>query len=215
MDATSSSSAAAAAAAPDNRPIRVELRSALNGELLSELQQEAPCGVGDLQCRLAAKFCDGARPTLLFEGSPLASTDFLREDVSLAVVRRALPEEEALLLQTARKAVSHVKADHLQLVKDLRMPPEPLHDVLAATMSLLDLREHNWVSMKKFLSQRAIVSRLIALEPQQVSFDSQLAVEEIVHRHHNSFNHEVISRCSIALVPFATLIRAFLACWKA
>ena len=192
------------------------LRQVRNGDLLSELQQEAPCGVGDLQCRLAARFCDGARPTLLFEGSPLASTDFLHEDVSLAVIRRTLPEEEAAFLQASRAAMSRVRADHLQLVKDLRMPPEPLHDVLAATMSLLDLREHSWMSMKKFLSQRpAIVSRLIALEPHQVSFDSQLAVQEIVHRHHNSFKHEVISRCSIALAPFATLIRAFLVCWKA
>ncbi|CAE7293494.1 DHC1B, partial [Symbiodinium necroappetens] len=186
-----------------------------NGDLLSELQQEAPCGVGDLQCRLAARFCDGARPTLLFDGSPLASTDFLYEDVSLAVVRRALPEEEAASLHAARTAMSHVRAEHLQLVKDLRMPPEPVRDVLAATMSLLDLREHSWMSMKKFLSQRAIVSRLIALEPHQVSFDSQLAVQEIVRRHSNSFTNEVISRCSIALAPFATLVRAFLVCWKA
>ena len=69
--------------------------------------------------------------------------------------------------------------------------------------------------MKKFLSQRAIVSRLVALEPLQVSFDSQLAVQEIVRRHSNSFRNEVISRCSIALAPFATLVRAFLVCWKA
>ena len=121
----------------ENLPFHVECRSALNGDLLAELRQEGPCPVGVLQSQLAALFYDDARPVLMLQGSPLASTDVLREDASLEVIRRTLPEEAANCLQEARAAVSHVRSDHLQDIKALRMPPEPLHDVLSAVLSFV------------------------------------------------------------------------------
>ena len=121
----------------ENLPFHVECRSALNGDLLAELQQEGPCPVGVLQSQLAAMLYDDARPVLMLQGSPLASTDVLREDASLEVIRRTLPEEAANGLQEARTAVSQVRSDYLQEVKALRMPPEPLRDVLSAVLRLL------------------------------------------------------------------------------
>ncbi|CAE6950830.1 DHC1B [Symbiodinium natans] len=204
-----------ASALAENRPFRVEFRSALNGDLLTERQQEGPCRVGHLQCQLAAMFCDEVPPTLLFEGTPLASTDVLREEASLGVVRRTLPERSAFALQAARAAVSRVRSSQLQDLKSIAVPAQMMLDVMAASLSLLDHREHSWHSIKKLLSGSALPSRLIALQPHEVSFESQLAVQQLVEQRGDSFRHEVIAKYSIALAPFAALVRAFRECWAA
>ena len=69
--------------------------------------------------------------------------------------------------------------------------------------------------MKQFLGGKDVVSKLIALEPRQVSFESQLAVQHIVEQKPRSFDHNTIRRYSIAMAPFAALVRAFLVCWAA
>ena len=69
--------------------------------------------------------------------------------------------------------------------------------------------------MRKFLGRRDVVLMLIALEPRQVSFESQLAVQRIVEQKAKSFDHDVIRRCSTAMASFAALVRAFLVCWAA
>lgn len=199
----------------ENRPFRVEFRSALNGDLLYELQQEGPCRVGDLQCHLATKLADNVRPTLLFESSPLASTDVLQEDVSLAVIRHTLSERAAFALQAARTAVSGVKETRLQDLKSIIKPAEMMLDVMAAILSLLGHREHSWHSIRKLLGRYELPSRLFALEPHQVSFENQLVVQQIVEQHADSFRHEVIVKYATALAPFAALVRAFLECWAA
>ena len=140
-----------------------------NGDLLTERQQEGPCRVGHLQCQLAAMFCDEVPPTLLFEGTPLASTDVLREEASLGVVRRTLPERSAFALQAARAAVSRVRSSQLQDLKSIAVPAQMMLDVMAASLSLLDHREHSWHSIKKLLSGSALPSRLIALQPHEVT----------------------------------------------
>ena len=171
--------------------------------------------MGDLQCHLAAKFCDDVRPTLLLAGSPLTATDVLQEDVSLAVIRHTLSQTAAFGLQAARTAVSRVKETQLQDLKTIIVPADMMLDVMAAILSLLGHREHSWHSIRKLLGQRELLSRLFALEPHQVSFESQLGVQQIVERHADSFRHEVIVKYATALAPFAALVRAFLECWAA
>ena len=91
--------------------------------------------MGDLQCHLAAKFCDDVRPTLLLAGSPLTATDVLQEDVSLAVIRHTLSQTAAFGLQAARTAVSRVKETQLQDLKTIIVPADMMLDVMAAILS--------------------------------------------------------------------------------
>ena len=124
---------------------------------------------------------------MLFESSPLASTDVLQEDVSLAVIRHTLSEKAACVLQSARTAVSGVKETQLQDLKSIVKPAEMMLDVMAAILSLLGHREHSWHSIRKLLGRYELPSRLLALEPHQVPFESQLEVQQIVEQHADSF----------------------------
>ena len=192
----------------------VQFRSALNAELIAEMQQPGPCKAGLLQCNLAAVMQDNARPILLLQGVRLAVDDVLTGEASLEVMRRPLPEEAATRLRKAREAVSHVKSDQLQDVKSLKMPPEAIHDVLAAILQLLGRWDYSWVSIRKVLGERNLVQRLLALEPYQVSFESQLAVQQTVTKHRQSFEYDTIRRVSTATTPMARLVLAFIECWE-
>ncbi|OLP99508.1 Thioredoxin reductase [Symbiodinium microadriaticum] len=166
----------------ESMAFRVELRNALNAELLTELKQEGPCPVGVVQSHLATMFRDDARPVLVLQGSPMTSADVLREDVSLEVVRRTVTEAAAKSLQEARKGVGELSAGIINEITALKVPPNPLLHVLSAILSLMGHQEPSWPSVTVFLSGPEL-SKLIALEPHQVSWESQLAVQQMLEEH--------------------------------
>ena len=69
----------------------------------------------------------------MFQGSPLESAEVLREDASLVVIRRTLPEAAANCLQEARREVANMPPGRLQEVRD-KMPGVPALDVLSAVL---------------------------------------------------------------------------------
>ena len=200
--------------AEGSSPFVLEFRSALSDELILDMQQQGPCKANVLQINLAAVLGDDAPPVLLRQGIPLAAGDILSEEATLLVVRRVLPDEVVLQLEMARKAVSHLKPEHLTSIKELKMPPEPLYNVLRAILLLLGNADCSWLSMKKFLGGRAATQKLLTLRPCQVSFESQLAIQQMVQQFPHSFEHKCIYRVSVAAAPFAALVLAFIACWK-
>ncbi|CAE7249133.1 DHC1B [Symbiodinium sp. CCMP2456] len=157
-------------------------------------------------------FRDDARPDLVLQGSPMISTDVLREDVSLEVVRRTVTEAAANSLQEARKSVGGLSAGYIKEIMIFKNPPIPLLHVFSAILSLMGHKEPSWESVEVVLSGPEL-PKLIALEPHEVSWECQLAVQQMVEEHAESFKHEEISRCSLVGAAFAALVRAFLACW--
>ena len=210
--AMSPASVGAAGASPSS--FVVEFRSALNGELMTEMRQREPCKAGLLQCSLAAILQDHVRPVLLLQGAPLAPEDVLSGGVTLEVIRRPLPDEAAKRLHMAREAVLRVKATSFRDVKMINKPPEPLRHVLSGILSLLDCRDCSWNQARKLLAGMAFVPRLIRLKPHQVSFEAQLAVQQTVQQYRRSFEPAVISRFCQVVAPLAELVLAFVECWE-
>ena len=138
--------------------------------------------MGVVQSHLATMFRDDARPVLVLQGSPMTSADVLREDVSLEVVRRTVTEAAAKSLQEARKGVGELSAGIINEITALKVPPNPLLHVLSAILSLMGHQEPSWPSVTVFLSGPEL-SKLIALEPHQVSWESQLAVQQMLEEH--------------------------------
>ena len=198
----------------------VEFRSALSDELITVMQQKEPCKAGMLQSHLAAELCDSARPVLVCHGVALAPEDVLAEEVSLLVIRRPLPDDVAQRMRMAREAVARVKADELLNIKALKFPPDAMHDVWSATLLLSGWQDSSWASIKKFLGSGAGIlgsgagtRSLLTLEPYQVSFENQLAVQQIVKRAPQSFEHKHILKFSTATACYAALVVAFISCW--
>ena len=151
--------------APSPSCFRVELRSAMNGDLLAEVQHTAPVSVGVLQCSLAAMLHDDVRPALLFQGSPLKVEEVIPAATVLEVIRRPLTQEVAERLQRARADLQRLRLPDLHEMRGCKVPPEPNKHLLSAILLLRNVRDHSWLSMSKLLAKRGLLQDLVALEP--------------------------------------------------
>ena len=61
------------------------------------------------------------------------------------------------LVDEAMGAVGSISKTSLDEIKNLRMPPEAIHDVLNAVLRLFGNQDTTWNSMKKFLSNKGVI----------------------------------------------------------
>ena len=60
------------------------------------------------------------------------------------------------VLEAARQAVGGIKKDNLNEIRSLKLPPEPIRDVLEGVLRLLGNLDTSWVSMKRFLANSSV-----------------------------------------------------------
>ena len=65
-------------------------------------------------------------------------------------VEKELAEVQPVL-EAARAAVGGIKSDNLNEIKSLKMPPEPIRDVLEGVLRIMGNFDTSWISMKRFL----------------------------------------------------------------
>ena len=65
-------------------------------------------------------------------------------------VEKELAEVQPVL-EAARAAVGGIKSDNLNEIKSLKMPPEPIRDVLEGVLRIMGNYDTSWISMKRFL----------------------------------------------------------------
>lgn len=112
------------------------------------------------------------------------------------------------ILQTAKEAVGNIKSDNLNEIRSLKMPPEPIHDVLSAVLMLLGIQDTSWNSMKKFLGNRGVKDDILNYDARRITPDISRAVTKLVKNKASSFDHETIYRVSVAAAPLATWVKA-------
>jgi dynein heavy chain 2 len=64
------------------------------------------------------------------------------------------------LVDEALNAVGSITKSSLDEIKNLRLPPEPIHDVLNAVLRLFGNQDTSWKSMKKFLSNKGVIDQV-------------------------------------------------------
>lgn len=96
------------------------------------------------------------------------------------------------MVEQAQKAVGGIKKDHLNELKSLRMPPEPVHDVLSAVLRLMQRHDNSWNAMKMFLGEGSMISNIVNYDPRLISPDIRKDVAGFVRKHASSFEQSVI-----------------------
>jgi dynein heavy chain 2 len=81
-------------------------------------------------------------------------------------------------VEEAKKAVSGINKGNLDELKSLRMPPEPVHNVLTAVLRVFQTSGNTWADMKKFLSNRGVIEDIVAFDPRSITPDIRRDVEE-------------------------------------
>ena len=97
------------------------------------------------------------------------------EEVKMADRKKQVEKELAEVqpvLEAARAAVGGIKSDNLNEIKSLKMPPEPIRDVLEGVLRIMGNFDTSWISMKRFLGNRSVKDEII-------NFDSRNITPEI------------------------------------
>mmetsp|Transcript_26840 Transcript_26840/g.4866 ORF Transcript_26840/g.4866 Transcript_26840/m.4866 type:complete len:90 (+) Transcript_26840:3770-4039(+) len=87
------------------------------------------------------------------------------------------------MVEQAQKAVGSIKKEHLNELKSLRMPPEPVHDVLSAVLRMMGRSDNSWNAMKSFLGEGSMISNIINYDPRLISMDIRKNVNNFVKKH--------------------------------
>lgn len=112
------------------------------------------------------------------------------------------------ILEAAKKAVGSIKPDHLNEIRALKMPPEPIHDVLNGVLRLMGQFDNTWASMRKFLAGSGAITRIMNFDPREISPEVRHDVEKLLREKSNSFDHSTIYRVSVAAAPLAKWVVA-------
>jgi dynein heavy chain 2 len=142
--------------------------------------------------------------------------EVLRQDLGVAeaeTMRRKAEIEQELgsitpILESAKQAVGLIKSDNLNEIRSLKMPPEPIHDVLSAVLMLLGINDTSWLSMKKFLGNRGVKDEILNFDAHRISSDIRRNVSKLLKQKNPSFDHANIYRVSVAAAPLAAWVKA-------
>ena len=117
-------------------------------------------------------------------------------------------QEITPVLESAKKAVGMIKSDNINEIRSLKMPPEPIHDVLSGVLLLLGISDTSWLSMKRFLGNRGVKDDILNFDGTRIDPGTRKAVAKLLKEKGGSFDHNTIYRVSVAAAPLAAWVKA-------
>jgi dynein heavy chain 2 len=124
-----------------------------------------------------------------------------------AAVENELAEVTPILDQ-AKAAVGSIKRENMDEIRMLKMPPEAIADVLSVVLLMLGEKDGSWQSMKKFLSNRSVITDILNFDARRMDAGMRKEVAKMMAAKANSFEHAVIFRASVAAAPLAAWVKA-------
>jgi dynein heavy chain 2 len=112
------------------------------------------------------------------------------------------------VLDAAKEAVGGITSDNLNEIRSLKMPPEPIADVLGAVLMLLGIHDTSWLSMKKFLGARGVKDDILNYDAHRITPELRAQVGKVLKQKASSFEHANIYRVSLAAAPLAAWVKA-------
>lgn len=135
------------------------------------------------------------------------NTEEAEMTVRKAQVEKELEEVQPLIEQ-AQKAVGGIKSDNLNEIRSLKMPPEPIRDVLEGVLRLMGNFDTSWISMKRFLGNRSVKDEILNFDSTRITPEIRAGVMELLKTKGASFEHATIHRVSVAASPLAAWVKA-------
>ncbi len=129
----------------------------------------------------------------------LASEEFKIKD-SKVQVEDELREVQPLI-DMAKQAVEGISKQNLDWLRSLKMPPQPIHDVMGAVLLIFGNQDTSWNNMKKFLGQSSVIKNIIDFDPRVMTQDLRRDVQAMIQQHSSSFESANIYRASAAAGP--------------
>ena len=134
-----------------------------------------------------------------------------KEEVVMQEKKAAIEEELVGIqpvLDAARQAVGGIKKDNLNEIRSLKMPPEQIRDVLEGVLKIMGNFDTTWISMKRFLGNSSVKQDILDFDSRKITPEIREAVQDLLNKRGNSFEHSVIHRVSVAASPLAAWVKA-------
>ena len=112
------------------------------------------------------------------------------------------------VLEAAKQAVGSIKKDNLNEIRSLKLPPEPIRDVLEGVLRLMNNQDTSWISMKRFLSQGSVINEILTFDARNITKQIREQVRQLLVSKQDSFRQETIQRVSVAAAPMAAWVKA-------
>ena len=91
------------------------------------------------------------------------------------------------VLESAKMAVSGIKKDNLNEIRSLKLPPEPIRDVLEGVLRLMNNQDTSWISMKRFLAQPSIISEIMEYDAKNITPEIREGVKNLLKTKKTSY----------------------------
>ena len=171
---------------------------------LEEKQEQAEQALG--QITLAMQSASDSRNEVTVLQQRLGT-----EETELKQRKGAVASELAEIqpmVDAARAAVGQIKSENLTEIRSLKVPPDPIRDVLEGVIRLFGGADTSWTAMKKFLGVRGVKEQILNFDPHDITPAARDAVEKLLRQKGNSFEHAVIYKSSVAAAPLAAWVKA-------
>jgi dynein heavy chain 2 len=136
----------------------------------------------------------------------------LKIDEAAMQERKAVVDDQLAdcipVLEAAKKAVSGIKKDNLNEIRSLKLPPEPIRDVLEGVLRLMNNQDTSWISMKRFLSQPSVITEIMDFDAKSITPEMREGVKNLLVSKRTSFDDATIARVSMAAAPMAAWVKA-------
>ena len=136
----------------------------------------------------------------------------LKVDEAAMQERKKIVDEQLAectpVLESAKKAVGAIKKDNLNEIRSLKLPPEPIRDVLEGVLRLMNNQDTSWISMKRFLSQPSVITDIMGYDAKNITPDMREGVKNLLKTKKTSFDDATIARVSQAAAPMAAWVKA-------
>ena len=91
--------------------------------------------------------------------------DKCAEDQKVIEVRKRDVEQELSQVQpevdAAKSAVGELKSNNINEIKNYKIPPDPVADVLQGVLKLMGQEDTSWNAMRRFLGQPGVIQAIL------------------------------------------------------
>jgi dynein heavy chain 2 len=124
-----------------------------------------------------------------------------------AEVAKELAEAQPAL-DKAKSAVGDIRRDNINEIRNFRMPPIPIRQVLAGVLTLMRQEDLSWANMKKFLGQSSVKEAIVNFDASKITPAIRGAVMKLIKETPDAFDYDRIYHVNVAAAPLAEWVKA-------
>ncbi|EGR34655.1 hypothetical protein IMG5_004580 [Ichthyophthirius multifiliis] len=114
------------------------------------------------------------------------------------------------LVEAAQKSVQGIQKGDLDFLRNLKMPPPVIHNIMRAVLRVFENNDDRWTEIKKFLGNRQVLEQIINFDPSIITPKVRREVQIAINENESSFRKEVSYNASKAVGPMAEWVLAIL-----